>query len=85
MNAVVDELRATTADAFPIHRYGIDERTTGLPYGDDRSLILAVPPKAPSDPAQRANWLPAPSWPFTAIFRLYRPHLRWSTAAARNR
>jgi hypothetical protein len=63
--------------ANPIDRYAIGDRTSGLHYAPDGSLTLQLQHDSPSDPAQRANWLPAPGGSFHVILRLYQP-----TAAA---
>lgn len=57
--------------ANPIDRYSIGDRTPGLHYGDDGSLTITVSHDAPHDEDARANWLPAPSGPFTVIIRAY--------------
>lgn len=57
--------------ANPIDRYSIGDRTERLIYGEDGSLTLAFTHDEPSDPALRANWLPAPDGPFTVILRAY--------------
>lgn len=57
----------------PIDRYSIGDRTPGLVYDADGGLTLYVQHTRPSDPAQAANWLPAPDGPFTIITRIYGP------------
>lgn len=59
--------------ANPIDRYAIGDRTPGLVLGDDGSLTIAVQRDRPADPAEAANWLPAPDGPFNCVFRLYGP------------
>jgi hypothetical protein len=71
--------------ANPIDRYAIGDRTAGLHYAHDGSLTLDLQHDRPADPAQRANWLPAPSGSFHVILRLYQPHAaaldgRWKPA-----
>ncbi|MDV7135286.1 DUF1254 domain-containing protein [Williamsia muralis] len=55
----------------PIDRYSIGDRTPGIVYGPDNSLTLHISHAEPTDPAARANWLPAPPGPFTVIIRAY--------------
>ncbi|MFE9428354.1 DUF1254 domain-containing protein [Kitasatospora sp. NPDC006697] len=57
----------------PVDRYSIGDRTPGLVYGDDGSLTLHIQRERPADPAQAANWLPAPDGPFTIAIRVYGP------------
>ncbi|MFE5393587.1 DUF1254 domain-containing protein [Streptomyces sp. NPDC056568] len=59
--------------ANPIDRYSIGDRTPALHYADDGSLTLHVQKEQPEDPAQAANWLPAPDGPFSVIIRMYGP------------
>lgn len=56
-----------------IDRYSIGDRTRGLVYRDDGSLTLYLRPDEPTDPEQRANWLPTPPGPFRPILRMYEP------------
>ncbi|MEU1803547.1 DUF1214 domain-containing protein [Streptomyces sp. NPDC019937] len=53
-----------------INRYAIGDRTPGLRFGDDGSLVIRLQHSRPPDDA---NWLPAPSGPFRLMLRLYRP------------
>jgi hypothetical protein len=64
--------------ANPIGRYAIGDRTPSLHRAADGSLEVAIQHDAPDDPAQRANWLPAPAGPFVLTRRAYlpRPELR---------
>ena len=64
--------------ANPIGRYAIGDRTPGLHRAPDGSLEIFIQHEAPADPAQRANWLPAPDGPFVLTLRAYlpRPELR---------
>jgi hypothetical protein len=57
----------------PIDRYSIGDRTPGLHYANDRSLTVAIQRDPPTDPDQRANWLPAPPGDFRPVMRLYQP------------
>lgn len=57
--------------ANEIDRYSIGDRTPGIHYDDDGSLTLYVQHERPADPKHAANWLPAPTGPFTVIIRAY--------------
>lgn len=57
----------------PFDRYSIGSRTPGLVTAEDVSLTLYIQHEAPADPAQKANWLPAPAGGFYTILRLYGP------------
>jgi hypothetical protein len=57
----------------PINRYSIGNRTRGLKSGQDGSLTLFIQAALPSDPDQKANWLPAPAAPFYMVLRMYGP------------
>lgn len=57
----------------PAGRYSIGDRTPGLVCGDDGSLTIHLRKDRPSDPAQAANWLPAPDGDFRPVIRLYTP------------
>lgn len=59
--------------ANPVARYSIGDRTPGLVYADDGSLTIVMQHDEPTDPADRANWLPAPAAPFRPILRMYEP------------
>lgn len=60
--------------ANPIDRYSISDRTPGLQRNKDGSLDLWIQPDAPSDAAQRANWLPSPkAHKFYMNARIYQP------------
>lgn len=60
--------------ANAIDRYAIGDRTPGLQRNQDGSLDLWIQPDAPSDAAQRANWLPSPkSNRFYMNARIYQP------------
>jgi hypothetical protein len=56
-----------------IKRYAIGDRTKGLRYGADGSLIVYIQHKRPDDPGKVANWLPAPKGQFRLVVRLYQP------------
>ncbi|MDQ6437946.1 DUF1254 domain-containing protein [Mesorhizobium sp. LHD-90] len=55
-------------------RYAIGDRTAGLTKGADGSLTIYIQPDAPSDPSERANWLPSPAQgAFHLALRTYVP------------
>jgi hypothetical protein len=58
--------------ANPIDRYSIGDRTEGLVYGKDGSLVLYIQSENPG-PEKQPNWLPAPSGLFSLTARLYIP------------
>ncbi|KJK58317.1 DUF1254 domain-containing protein [Saccharothrix sp. ST-888] len=57
----------------PAGRHTIGSHTPGLVYGKDGSLTLFLRRERPTDPAEAANWLPAPGGPFTIVLRVYGP------------
>jgi len=57
----------------PLDRYLINTATEGLVMGDDGSLTVAIQHDEPTDPTERANWLPAPKGDFYFILRIYMP------------
>lgn len=54
-------------------RYAIGDRTPGLHRDTDGSLTLHIQHIPPTDPAARANWLPAPADGFYLCLRAYVP------------
>jgi hypothetical protein len=54
----------------PIDRYSIGDRTAGIRYAEDGSLTIVI---QRDEPADAANWLPAPAGRFRPILRLYSP------------
>ena len=56
-----------------INRYKIGSVTEGLIRNDDGTLTIYVSHAKPTDPAQLANWLPAPDDYFMLQARLYEP------------
>ena len=56
-----------------IDRYSIGDRTKGTVYGEDGSLEVFLQAKEPTDPRERANWLPAPEGRFYLVTRHYSP------------
>jgi len=60
--------------ANPIHRYLVNSpMLPGLKTGADGSLTLYVQHDEPTDPDQKANWLPAPDGLSYLVMRLYWP------------
>ena len=57
----------------PIDRYSIGDRTPGVRYEDDGSLIITISHAEPVDETARANWLPAPAGDFRPVLRMYEP------------
>jgi hypothetical protein len=57
--------------ANPIGRYSIGDDTPHLVRGADGSLIIVVSASRP--PERKANWLPAPTGPFSLVLRVYDP------------
>jgi hypothetical protein len=60
----------------PINRYSFGNRTEAIVTNDDGSLDIYLQHQVPSDPKQRANWLPAPAEGFYLIMRIYNPDER---------
>lgn len=57
--------------ANPIDRYSIGDRTPGLRFGRDGSLVIRL---QAGDPGPEFNWLPSPpDEPFYVVLRLYQP------------
>ncbi|HEY5850559.1 MAG TPA: DUF1254 domain-containing protein [Lysobacter sp.] len=57
-----------------IKRYSVGTKNKDLQLGADGSLTIYVQSDAPADPAQRANWLPAPKGEdFSLYIRTYWP------------
>ena len=52
--------------ANAISRYSFGDRTKGSVYGEDGSLEVFLQHEEPTDPKERANWLPAPKGAFTS-------------------
>lgn len=57
----------------PINRYSVGDRTKGTVYGKDGSLEIFLQHEEPTDPVERANWLPAPKGRFYLVTRHYSP------------
>jgi hypothetical protein len=56
-----------------LDRYSIGDRTKGTIYGKDGSLDVYLQRDPPTDPRERANWLPAPAGRFYLVTRHYSP------------
>lgn len=57
-----------------IKRYSVGTKNKDLKSNADGSLTIFVQAEAPSDPVQRANWLPAPKGDdFSLFVRAYWP------------
>lgn len=59
--------------ANPINRFSVGTKNKTLKLGDDGSLTVYVQADEPKEPAQRANWLPAPAGDFSLYIRAYWP------------
>ncbi|MEI5585413.1 MULTISPECIES: DUF1254 domain-containing protein [unclassified Agromyces] len=59
--------------ANPIDRYSIGDRTPGIRYEDDGSLVITISHTEPADEKARANWLPTPAGEFRPVLRMYEP------------
>lgn len=57
----------------PINRYSVGDRTKGTVYGKDGSIEIFMQHEEPTDPKERANWLPAPKGLFYLVSRHYSP------------
>jgi hypothetical protein len=58
--------------ANPIDRYSIGDRTPGLQYGEDGSVIIYMQHESPG-PGKQSNWLPTPPGAFRPVLRAYQP------------
>jgi len=57
-----------------IHRYSVGTKNRDLKTASDGSLTIFVQSVEPTDPVERANWLPAPrAQPFSLYLRAYWP------------
>lgn len=59
--------------ANAVNRFSVGTKNRDLKRATDGSLTIYVQADAPPDPAQRANWLPAPSGDFSLYIRAYWP------------
>jgi hypothetical protein len=58
----------------PINRYLINSpMLPELKKNADGSLTLFIQKDEPTDPVQKANWLPAPNGPIYIVLRMYWP------------
>jgi hypothetical protein len=57
----------------PINRFSVGTKNKDLKPAADGSLTIHVQAAAPTDAAQRANWLPAPKGDFSLYVRAYWP------------
>lgn len=62
----------------PIHRYTINDRSTGLVHAPDGSLPIVI---SNTKPTGNVNWLPAPAGPFLLVLRTYEPDASLLSAA----
>jgi hypothetical protein len=56
-----------------INRFSVGTKNKDLNFAADGSLTVYVQADPPTDPAQRANWLPAPKGDFSLYVRSYWP------------
>ena len=59
--------------ANQINRFSVGTKNKDLKLAPDGSLTIYVQGEAPTDAAQRANWLPAPKGDFSLYIRAYWP------------
>jgi hypothetical protein len=59
--------------ANKINRFSVGTKNKDLKFAKDGSLTIYVQADEPSDPVQRANWLPAPKGDFSVYVRAYWP------------
>jgi hypothetical protein len=59
--------------ANPINRFSVGTKNKGLKLNAEGSLTIYVQAEEPTDPAQRANWLPTPRGDFSLYVRAYWP------------
>jgi len=56
-----------------IDRYRVNTSTEGLMVEDDGSFSIVLRRDEPTDPADRAEWLPAPEGDVDLIMRIHLP------------
>lgn len=71
-SVTVYDARTKELHPNPIGRYLINDRTPGLAYRPDGSVVINLQTGAPTGPAA-ANWLPVPPGPFYLGLRAYGP------------
>ncbi|MBS3182829.1 DUF1254 domain-containing protein [Leucobacter manosquensis] len=54
-------------------RFSIGDRSPGLEYEADGSLVITISHAEPTGARARANWLPAPAGAFRPVLRMYEP------------
>jgi hypothetical protein len=59
--------------ANTINRFSVGTKNKDLRFAADGSLTISVQADEPTDPVQRANWLPAPQGDFSLYIRAYWP------------
>jgi len=59
--------------ANEMKRFSIGTKNKDLKLGNDEALTIYVQSDKPMDPAQLANWLPAPKGDFSLYIRTYWP------------
>ena len=69
--------------ANEINRFSVGTKNKGLKTAADGSLTIYVEAEAPTDPVQRANWLPAPKGDFSLYVRAYWPQAQPRAASGR--
>jgi hypothetical protein len=57
----------------PLDRYSLGDRTKGIVYEKDGTLEVFLQHAEPTDPKERANWLPAPKGRLYLVTRHYSP------------
>ena len=57
----------------PINKYNIAPDWNNVQFNSDGSLDIYIQYQEPTDPAQQANWLPAPDGPFILFLQDYWP------------
>lgn len=65
------DLRSFALIENPARRYSIGDRTLGLTFEADGSLVIDIARTAP--PGGKGNWLPVGDAPFSLIVRMYEP------------
>ncbi len=65
------DAKTTAMHPNDAQRYSMGSTTKDLTYSDDGSLTLCIQHDAPTDPKERANWLPSPKGDIYLVLRLY--------------